>query len=167
MPNQQIRLENVYFIVELHTSCQIPAGWCRDTYFNALAHLMRLRQACCHPALVRRAGSSGKKPAPEEVAAARALPQAMKVALLEVLLGADAVARSRCAACEDVADDPVAAHCGHVLCRCAPPSLALRQCRLCGCAVLAAPGACLRCVIPVIGSCQGARSVCLGRLNRA
>lgn len=89
---------------------------------------MRLRQACCHPALVRRQGADVKAPTAEEVAAARALPQQMKVDLLEVLLGADASGRSGCVACQDVADSPVAAHCGHILCRCASTAASTALC---------------------------------------
>ena len=95
---------------------------CRDSYFHALAHLMRLRQACCHPALVRpKGGGGGKAPTAEEVAAARELPQAMKIGLLQALLGEGAPAG--CVVCEDVADDPLVAHCRHILCRYAHPLL--------------------------------------------
>jgi hypothetical protein len=91
---------------------------CRDSYFHALAHLMRLRQACCHRALVR-SGARQREASAAELQAARTLAEARKLELLEVLTGASQ--NSGCAACGDIPDDPVAAFCGHVLCRCAVP----------------------------------------------
>jgi hypothetical protein len=95
---------------------QMRCCGCRDAFFHALAHLVRLRQACCHQELVLR-GSSARRVRPEEAAAARALPPAARAALLSALLIPGTP--SRCAHCGDVPDDPVATACAHMLCRCA------------------------------------------------
>jgi hypothetical protein len=77
---------------------------------------MRLRQACCHRALVK-SGAQQLEASAAELQTARTLPEARKLELLGVLVGASQ--HSGCAACGDIPDDPVAAFCGHVLCRCA------------------------------------------------
>jgi hypothetical protein len=76
---------------------------------------MRLRQACCHMALVKSKATS-RDPSKEELQAARALPSDLRLTLLNALV----TPRSplRCVHCGDVADDPVASRCTHILCRC-------------------------------------------------
>ena len=98
-----------------HERCVLSL--CRDAYFNALAHLMRLRQACCHMALVK-SKSSSRKPTTDELQAARSLPSETRLALLNALVTTGKALR--CVHCGDLADDPVASHCSHILCKCAP-----------------------------------------------
>lgn len=89
---------------------------------------MQLRQACCHPALVRSAAANaeaGRAPTGEELAAARTLPDARKKELLEHLAGPRA--HAECAACGDIPDDAQAALCSHVFCRYALLRLSLHN----------------------------------------
>jgi SNF2 family DNA or RNA helicase len=84
------------------------------SYFNMLHMLLRMRQACSHPALVR--GGARRGPAPElaaERGAAKRLPAARRAALAATL----ANALTACVECGDAPDDPVVAACGHVFCR--------------------------------------------------
>lgn len=60
--------------------------------------------------------SNSRQPTAEELQAARGLSTETRLALLNVLLAKDVPLR--CADCGDVADDPVASHCSHILCRC-------------------------------------------------
>lgn len=98
-----------------------PSEPCRRAYLNALAQLMRLRQACCHPALVRSSGQQ-KAATAAELDAARALPAEERLKLLSALVGP--TAQTACAACDDIPDDPVVAPCGHVVCRYVAPTCA-------------------------------------------
>lgn len=82
---------------------------------------MRLRQACCHPQLVKGVTSTANRtPAtPDELKAAQTLAQGPRVALLEKLLKAS---DHPCALCGDIPDDPVVAVCECLLCRSAAAS---------------------------------------------
>ena len=88
----------------------------RGSMMHALGHLMRLRRACCHMALVRSSASTRAATA-TEAAAARKLPDAAKLQLLESLAGPNA--RTGCAVCGEVPQDPLVAPCGDVTCECA------------------------------------------------
>ena len=62
--------------------------------------------------------SNLRKPTTEELQAARGIPSDTRLALLNALVSPDNPLR--CVHCGDVADDPVASHCTHILCKCAP-----------------------------------------------
>jgi SNF2 family DNA or RNA helicase len=130
-----------------------------------LVLLLRLRQACIHPALAARGGAGrvlaaaaisssrgggdgvGGAPypaaltaSPAELAAAARLAPPVRKALLEAL-NADAAA---CPLCGDVPEGPVITPCGHVYCRaCAVPHFfdkGATQCKTCGILVSAVVG---------------------------
>lgn len=80
--------------------------------------LLRLRQACNHPLLVKggRASmgdASAQPPGPEELAAAAALAPELR----ESLLRAAAEGSQLCPVCGDIPEEAVVAVCGHVYCR--------------------------------------------------
>lgn len=115
--------------LERHDGWIIAGAACRENaYFHVLAQLMRLRQACSHPALVRSGGMAAAAAfahaSPDEIAAARSLSQPKRAALLEALVST--AAASPCAECGDVPDEPLIGPCRHLLCRCRPLALAPR-----------------------------------------
>ncbi|GLC43495.1 hypothetical protein PLESTM_001479400 [Pleodorina starrii] len=84
-------------------------------YVNMLHSLLKLRQACNHPWLVRGARNTWHKtgtPSASEVEAARKLSAEARSALVVALSRGDA----QCPCCGDIAEDPVASSCGHVFC---------------------------------------------------
>ncbi|KAF6253953.1 SNF2 family N-terminal domain-containing protein [Scenedesmus sp. NREL 46B-D3] len=95
-------------------------------YINMLYQLLRLRQACNHPWLVRggpaalaggaaapRGRPGGSAATASEVSAVRRLPPDTQAALLQALQGC----ASMCGACGDVPEDPGVTRCCHVYCR--------------------------------------------------
>jgi SNF2 family DNA or RNA helicase len=86
-------------------------------YVNMLYLLLRLRQACNHPWLVRGAGmhyrEKAKAPSAAELTAVRRLSADTRAALLTALRGHS----SQCPACSDVPEDPSVTRCGHVYCQ--------------------------------------------------
>lgn len=111
---------------------EVPAGGTgrgRGTggrqYINMLYQLLRLRQACNHPWLVRGppgappgtlGGSSrgrGSTATAAEVAAVRKLAPDTQAALLQALQGCS----SMCGVCGDVPEDPCVTRCCHLYCR--------------------------------------------------
>ncbi|GIM06399.1 hypothetical protein Vretimale_10704 [Volvox reticuliferus] len=85
-------------------------------YVNMLHSLLKLRQACNHPWLVRGAKTNTwhrtGTPSAAEVEAARKLSPEARSALVTALSRGDA----QCPCCGDIAEDPVASSCGHVFC---------------------------------------------------
>ncbi|GLI60468.1 hypothetical protein VaNZ11_002626 [Volvox africanus] len=84
-------------------------------YVNMLHSLLKLRQACNHPWLVRGAKTNWHRtgtPSVAEVEAARKLSTDARSALVAALSRGDA----QCPCCGDIAEDPVASSCGHVFC---------------------------------------------------
>ena len=78
---------------------------------------MRLRQACCHPQLVKQTGARKAEEivTPEAQEAAARLTNDQRVSLLKLLAEPE---RYSCVHCDDIPDDPVASVCGHLFCRC-------------------------------------------------
>ena len=86
-------------------------------YVNMLYLLLKLRQACNHPWLVRGAGmhyrEKAKSPSAAELTSVRRLSADTRAALLTALRGHS----SQCPACSDVPEDPSVTRCGHVYCQ--------------------------------------------------
>uniref|UniRef100_A0A7N0TPX8 Helicase-like transcription factor CHR28 n=1 Tax=Kalanchoe fedtschenkoi TaxID=63787 RepID=A0A7N0TPX8_KALFE len=94
------------------------AGTVSQNYANILLLLLRLRQACDHPLLVKGFNSAfvGK----EAYKMARSLPRDMLFNLLNLLESSKAI----CRACDDPPEDAVVTMCGHVFCnQCVSESL--------------------------------------------
>ncbi|XP_062107990.1 helicase-like transcription factor CHR28 isoform X2 [Humulus lupulus] len=86
------------------------AGTVNQNYANILLMLLRLRQACDHPILVKEYNSDcvGK----DSVEMARRLPRDMLINLLNHL----EVSLAICRKCDDPPENPVVTMCGHVFC---------------------------------------------------
>ncbi|CAL9090980.1 unnamed protein product [Musa textilis] len=86
------------------------AGTLKQNYASILLLLLRLRQACDHPLLVKgfKSDTIGKY----SFDMARQLPREMLINLLNQLEGSLAI----CAVCSDPPEDAVVAMCGHVFC---------------------------------------------------
>ncbi|KAK4754431.1 hypothetical protein SAY87_002535 [Trapa incisa] len=86
------------------------AGTVKENYVNILLMLLRLRQACDHPLLVRGYDASSTwKPSIE---VAKKLPPEKKIQLLNCLGASQAI----CAICNDPPEEAVVSMCGHVFC---------------------------------------------------
>ncbi|XP_042376321.1 helicase-like transcription factor CHR28 [Zingiber officinale] len=88
----------------------VSAGTLKQNYRNILLLLLRLRQACDHPILVKGFHSitSGKNSMPME----QHLPRKTIIHLLNQLESSHGI----CVLCSDLAEDAVVAMCGHVFC---------------------------------------------------
>nr|DAD32828.1 TPA_asm: hypothetical protein HUJ06_011679 [Nelumbo nucifera] len=84
------------------------AGTVNQNYANILLMLLRLRQACDHPCLVKGFHSDSVGKASFEMA--RKLPREMLINLLNVL------ETTICSVCSDLPEDAVVTICGHVFC---------------------------------------------------
>ncbi|XP_074562916.1 helicase-like transcription factor CHR28 [Curcuma longa] len=86
------------------------AGTLKQNYANILLLLLRLRQACDHPILVKgfHSDTSGKNSLPME----QHLPRKMIIHLLNQLESSLGI----CDLCSDLAEDAVVTMCGHVFC---------------------------------------------------
>ncbi|XP_010533886.1 PREDICTED: helicase-like transcription factor CHR28 isoform X2 [Tarenaya hassleriana] len=87
------------------------AGTVKQNYVNILLMLLRLRQACDHPLLVKGYESSSTWKASAEVA--KKLPREKQVFLLNCLEASQAI----CGICNDAPEDAVVSTCGHVFCK--------------------------------------------------
>ncbi|KAK3433163.1 hypothetical protein EUGRSUZ_D00684 [Eucalyptus grandis] len=85
------------------------AGTVRENYVNILLMLLRLRQACDHPLLVR--GYDLGSPW-QSLEMAKKLPQERRVFLLNCLEASLAI----CSICNDPPEEAVVSVCGHVFC---------------------------------------------------
>ncbi|XP_030507242.2 helicase-like transcription factor CHR28 isoform X1 [Cannabis sativa] len=85
------------------------AGTVNQNYANILLMLLRLRQACDHPILVKEYNSDcvGK----DSVDMARRLPRDLLINLLNLL-----ESLALCSKCDDTPENPVVTMCGHVFC---------------------------------------------------
>ncbi|XVE49693.1 hypothetical protein DITRI_Ditri01bG0101600 [Diplodiscus trichospermus] len=92
------------------------AGTLNQNYANILLMLLRLRQACDHPLLVKGFNSDSIRNSDSvgqvSVEMAKTLPREMLINLLNCLETSFAI----CLACSDPPDDPVVTMCGHVFC---------------------------------------------------
>uniref|UniRef100_A0A5B7BEX3 Helicase-like transcription factor CHR28 n=1 Tax=Davidia involucrata TaxID=16924 RepID=A0A5B7BEX3_DAVIN len=86
------------------------AGTLNQNYANILLMLLRLRQACDHPLLVKGFNSDSVGKVSSEMA--KRLPRDMLINLLNLLQNSLAI----CHACNDPPEDAVVTMCGHVFC---------------------------------------------------
>ncbi|KAK7362904.1 hypothetical protein VNO77_05029 [Canavalia gladiata] len=86
------------------------AGTVKQNYVNILLMLLRLRQACDHPLLVKRYNSNSLWRSSVEMA--KKLPQEKQISLLKCLEASLAL----CGICNDPPEDAVVSVCGHVFC---------------------------------------------------
>ncbi|PKA45875.1 Putative SWI/SNF-related matrix-associated actin-dependent regulator of chromatin subfamily A member 3-like 3 [Apostasia shenzhenica] len=86
------------------------AGTVKQNYANILLMLLRLRQACDHPVLVK--GYYAEAVARDSLEMARQLPREMLMNLFSQLDTSLAI----CAICSDPPEDAVVTMCGHVFC---------------------------------------------------
>ncbi|WCJ38974.1 SNF2 domain-containing protein / helicase domain-containing protein / zinc finger protein-related [Euphorbia peplus] len=87
------------------------AGTVSQNYANILLMLLRLRQACDHPLLIK--GSSVSDSVGKVSAdMAKRLPEEMVLNLLDCLASSSAI----CQVCNDIPEDSIVTMCGHVFC---------------------------------------------------
>ncbi|XP_050373282.1 helicase-like transcription factor CHR28 isoform X2 [Argentina anserina] len=86
------------------------AGTVNQNYANILLMLLRLRQACDHPLLVK--GYDSDSVGKDSVAMASTLSREVLINLLNALESSEAI----CRVCNDVLENPVVTMCGHVFC---------------------------------------------------
>ncbi|XP_057471923.1 helicase-like transcription factor CHR28 [Actinidia eriantha] len=86
------------------------AGTVKQNYVNILLMLLRLRQACDHPFLVRGYGSGSVWKSSVDMA--KKIPQEKQIYLLNCLEDSLAI----CGICTDPPEDAVVTSCGHVFC---------------------------------------------------
>ncbi|XP_039138671.1 helicase-like transcription factor CHR28 [Dioscorea cayenensis subsp. rotundata] len=86
------------------------AGTVKQNYANILFMLLRLRQACDHPILVK--GFQSNAVGKDSIDIARQLPREMQINLLAHLEGSLAI----CGVCSDPPEDGIVTMCGHVFC---------------------------------------------------
>ncbi|KAL8460394.1 hypothetical protein ACS0TY_032071 [Phlomoides rotata] len=86
------------------------AGTVKQNYVNILLMLLRLRQACDHPLLVKGFNSSSQKSSSIEMA--KKLPREKHNSLVNCLEASLAI----CGICNDPPEDAVVTVCGHVFC---------------------------------------------------
>ncbi|XP_019445634.1 PREDICTED: helicase-like transcription factor CHR28 isoform X2 [Lupinus angustifolius] len=86
------------------------AGTVKQNYVNILLMLLRLRQACDHPLLVKHYNSDSLWRSSAELA--KKIPQEKQISLLKCLEASLAL----CGICNDPPEDAVVSVCGHVFC---------------------------------------------------
>ncbi|KAE9597142.1 putative DNA helicase chromatin remodeling SNF2 family [Lupinus albus] len=86
------------------------AGTVKQNYVNILLMLLRLRQACDHPLLVKHYNSDSLWRSSVEMA--KKIPQEKQISLLNCLEASLAL----CGICNDPPEDAVVSVCGHVFC---------------------------------------------------
>ncbi|GAA0176295.1 hypothetical protein LIER_29308 [Lithospermum erythrorhizon] len=86
------------------------AGTVKQNYVNILLMLLRLRQACDHPLLVK--GYHSKSVERSSLEMAKKLPREKQTLLLNCLQASQAI----CGVCSDPPEDAVVTVCGHVFC---------------------------------------------------
>ncbi|KAJ6999749.1 hypothetical protein NC653_010483 [Populus alba x Populus x berolinensis] len=87
------------------------AGTVKQNYVNILLMLLRLRQACDHPLLVK--GLDSNSLGGSSIEMAKKLPQEKQLCLLKCLEASLAI----CGICSDSPEDAVVSVCGHVFCK--------------------------------------------------
>ncbi|KAG6638596.1 hypothetical protein I3843_10G045400 [Carya illinoinensis] len=105
---------NFYSRLEADSRAQFQeyadAGTVKQNYVNILLMLLRLRQACDHPLLVRPYDSNSLWRSSVEMA--KKLPREKQISLLNCLEASLAI----CGICNDPPEDAVVSICGHVFC---------------------------------------------------
>ncbi|XP_068469968.1 helicase-like transcription factor CHR28 isoform X2 [Phaseolus vulgaris] len=103
-----------YYKLEADSRAQFQeyadAGTVKQNYVNILLMLLRLRQACDHPLLVKRYNSNSLWRSSVEMA--KTLPQEKQISLLQCLEASLAL----CSICNDPPEDAFVSVCGHVFC---------------------------------------------------
>ncbi|XP_022639293.1 helicase-like transcription factor CHR28 isoform X2 [Vigna radiata var. radiata] len=103
-----------YYKLEADSRAQFQeyadAGTVKQNYVNILLMLLRLRQACDHPLLVKRYNSNSLWRYSVEMA--KTLPQEKQISLLQCLEASLAL----CSICKDPPEDAFVSVCGHVFC---------------------------------------------------
>ncbi|XP_052731551.1 helicase-like transcription factor CHR28 isoform X5 [Vigna angularis] len=103
-----------YYKLEADSRAQFQeyadAGTVKQNYVNILLMLLRLRQACDHPLLVKRYNSNSLWRYSVEMA--KTLPQEKQISLLQCLEASLAL----CSICNDPPEDAFVSVCGHVFC---------------------------------------------------
>uniref|UniRef100_A0A0D9W9X0 RING-type domain-containing protein n=1 Tax=Leersia perrieri TaxID=77586 RepID=A0A0D9W9X0_9ORYZ len=123
LPPKTIELSKIDFTKEERTFYMIieegsrekfkeyaAAGTIRENYAHILVLLLRLRQACDHPILLK--GKQSELIDTASIDVAKQLPKATVINLLGRLEGGYAI----CSRCNDPPEDAVVATCGHVFC---------------------------------------------------
>ncbi|CAH2053259.1 unnamed protein product [Thlaspi arvense] len=123
LPPKKLNLSKVDFSVEersfykkLEADSQsqfkkyAAAGTLSQNYANMLLMLLRLRQACGHPELVK--GYNSDPVGKISVEAVKTLPREARINLLNRLESSSAI----CSVCHDPPENPVVTLCGHVFC---------------------------------------------------
>ncbi|XP_078445931.1 helicase-like transcription factor CHR28 isoform X2 [Wolffia australiana] len=123
LPPRIINLKKIYFTTEERTfysnleadsrqkfKAMAAAGTVNQNYASILLLLLRLRQACDHPLLVK--GRVSSFSAKSSLVTARKLPREMLTDLLNRLEGSLAI----CGVCSDPPEEAVVTMCGHVFC---------------------------------------------------
>ncbi|KAJ7968497.1 Helicase-like transcription factor CHR28 [Quillaja saponaria] len=109
-----IEERNFYSRLEADSRAQFQeyadAGTVKQNYVNILLMLLRLRQACDHPLLVKRYDSNSLWRSSVEMA--KTLPREKQNCLLNCLEASLAI----CGICNDPPEDAVVSMCGHVFC---------------------------------------------------
>lgn len=123
LPPKSINMKTVNFSVEERTfyaqleaesrsqfKAYAAAGTVNQNYANILLMILRLRQACDHPLLVK--GFSSDSAKRTNLEKAKKLPRHVLMGLLDNLEAASSI----CLICTDPAEDAVVTICGHVFC---------------------------------------------------
>lgn len=123
LPSKTINMKTVNFTVEERAfyaqleaqsrsqfKAYAAAGTVNQNYANILLMILRLRQACDHPLLVKGFNSGSARRTNMEKA--KQLPSQVLMGLLDRLEAASAI----CLICSDPAEDAVVTICGHVFC---------------------------------------------------
>ncbi|XP_074269916.1 helicase-like transcription factor CHR28 isoform X2 [Silene latifolia] len=123
LPPKSVKLKKVEFSqeerdfytrLEADSRAQFQAyaesGTVKQNYVNILLMLLRLRQACDHPFLVKGYGSNSALKS--SISAAKKLPREQQICLLNCLEASLAI----CGICRDPPEDAVVSICGHVFC---------------------------------------------------
>ncbi|GAB2275316.1 hypothetical protein Dimus_010079 [Dionaea muscipula] len=123
LPPKNVELQKVNFTAEersfytkLETESRIrfkeyaAAGTVNQNYASILLMLLRLRQACDHPVLVK--GLNTNSAGRASVQIAKQLPKRLLIDLLHHLEASSAI----CQVCSDPPEDAVVSKCGHVFC---------------------------------------------------
>ncbi|GAV69203.1 SNF2_N domain-containing protein/Helicase_C domain-containing protein/zf-C3HC4_2 domain-containing protein, partial [Cephalotus follicularis] len=123
LPPKVVELKKVEFTVEerdFYTRLEAEsraqfqeyadAGTVKQNYVNILLMLLRLRQACDHPLLVK--GFDSRSLWRSSIEMAKKLPQEKQTSLLNCLEASLAI----CGICNDSPEDAVVSVCGHVFC---------------------------------------------------
>ncbi|XP_021740504.1 helicase-like transcription factor CHR28 [Chenopodium quinoa] len=123
LPPKSVKLKKVEFSeeerefyskLEADSRAQFQAyadsGTVKQNYVNILLMLLRLRQACDHPFLVK--GYDSSSVLKSSIHTAKKLPRDRQMSLLSCLEASQAI----CGICRDPPEDAVVSICGHVFC---------------------------------------------------